>query len=438
MDYREQIIGLDTLVETNHGKRPYINFDNAATTPPCKEALDTLVILAPLYASAHRGSGFKSDATTAAYEHARHTIGSFVGAQPGQHVVIFCKNTTEAINKLAYRSRFAADDVVLVSGAEHHSNDLPWRSKATVYYIRVLPNGDLDEPHYLALLRQFGRRIKLVAVTGASNVTGAMPDIHWMARKAHEVGAKIFVDCAQLGAHAPISMGDLRDPAHLDYIALSAHKMYAPFGSGALVGRKDTFEEGSPDHAGGGTVTFVTHQTVDWAETPGKDEAGTPNVLGVVAFAAAVQFLQSIGFQNIIQKERELTRYALAHLHKIPGITVYGDTNTRRLGPRSCIIPFAIEGWPPYAVAEVLGDEYGIGVRSGCFCAQPYVACLLGVQDDSKRLRALPKKSQKQLLPGLVRISLAFYNTTDEIDELCIALEKIASRKFDTTRKGIY
>ena len=228
MDYREHILGLETLVHTKLGKRPYINFDNAATTPPCIDALTALTTLAPQYASVHRGAGFKSDVTTSAYEHARHTIESFVGALSGQHVVIFCKNTTEAINKLAYRIRTAPHDVILVSGAEHHSNDLPWRGKAEVHYIHVLPNGDLDEAHYLSLLRRFGGRIKLVAVTGASNVTGMMPDVHWMARKAHEAGAKIFVDCAQMAAHAPLRMGDLQDPDHLDYIALSAHKIYAP------------------------------------------------------------------------------------------------------------------------------------------------------------------------------------------------------------------
>lgn len=430
MNFSADIIGRKIVVPTRYGKRPYIHFDNAATTPACAAARDSVTELLPYYGSVHRGAGIKSEITTSAYEDARRVVKGFFGATAEEHTVIFTKNTTEAINKLARQFPFERDSIVLVSGMEHHSNDLPWRRSAIVKRIAVTPKGEIDEAHYLSLLRQYNRRIRLVAVTGASNVTGAMPDIHWMASKAHEVGAQIAVDCAQLAAHKSINMGSLEDPRHIDYIAVSGHKMYAPFGSGALVARKDAFMHGQPDHVGGGTVKFVTPTSVDWAETPARDEAGTPNVIGANALAHAAKFLQAIGFEKIAEQEKYLTKYTLLQLQKIPGITIYGSTDTARLATRSSIIPVTVEGAPPHLVAAVLGHEYGIGVRSGCFCAQPYVADLLKVSPaDIAQLRKNALSDQEQL-PGLVRISLSFYNTTEEVDRLIEALKAVAALSF--------
>lgn len=428
---RADILGADILVSTKHGKQQYVHFDNAATTPSCISALEGIMDLTPYYASVHRGSGMKSDVTTSAYEDARKVIAGFVGANAKEHVVIFTKNTTEAINKLAHQLSFKKGDIVIASAAEHHSNDLPWRRQAIVRYIDTTAEGDVDEIHYLALLRKYGNRVKLVAVTGASNVTGTMPDIHWMAVKAHEVGAQIMVDGAQLVAHKKVDVGRLDDPQHIDFLAFSAHKMYAPFGSGALVARKDVFMHGEPDHVGGGTVQFVTKSTIDWADTPERDEAGTPNVMGAVACARAAQFLQVTGFDKIVKREQHLTRYALTQLQKIPAVTLYGSTDVRRLNSRSCIIPFAVKGMSPHLVSAILGKEYGIGVRSGCFCAQPYVARLLGLRSSEiAHLRSKAAAGEARLLPGLVRVSLSFYNTEAEIDQLIEALHAIASGSF--------
>ena len=192
----------------------------------------------------HRGAGFKSRVSTAAYDDAHDTIARFVGADPSGNTVIFGKNTTEAINKLAYRFPLADDSVVLSTEMEHHSNDLPWRARAHVVRARVTGDGRLDEDDVDRLLAAYGSRVALVTVSGASNVTGFVQPIHRLARKAHAVGARILVDAAQLAPHRRIDVKPDDDPEHLDYVAISSHKMYAPFGTGALVGRRDTFLHG--------------------------------------------------------------------------------------------------------------------------------------------------------------------------------------------------
>lgn len=382
-----------------------------------------------MYASVHRGNGYKSRLSTQIYEDAHQQVASFVGANPDEHVVIFGKNTTEAINKLSYRLGLRKRDIVLISHLEHHSNDLPWRARATVQRIRMTVDGDVDRYHFKSLLSQYGSRIKLVAITGASNVTGSMPDVHWFAQHAHQVGAQILVDCAQLAAHQPINMGKLTDARHLDYVALSAHKMYAPFGTGALVGRKDMFMRGEPEYRGGGTVNYVSTKLVDWTLPPDVDEAGSPNVIGAAAMARACQALQAIGMPTIISHEKQVTDYALQQLRTIPGLKLYGhtDPSANRLG----VIPFSIAGVPAHLVAAVLGYEWGVGVRSGCFCAQPYVMDLMGLNRvDQHRVRHNILHKRRDKVPGLVRISLGLYNTMADIDWAVHALRSIASGDF--------
>lgn len=405
----------------------YVNFDNAASTPPLKAVMEAVNEFAPWYSSVHRGSGYKSRLSTNSYEDARSVVGRFVGADPEEHVVIFGKNTTEAINKLSYRLNLGKKDIVLISHLEHHSNDLPWRARSTVKRIRMTPQGGIDIAHCAALLRQYAGRVKLVAITGASNVTGHLPDVHKFARYAHQAGAQILIDCAQLAAHRPIDMRPLSDPSHLDYIALSGHKMYAPFGTGALIGRRDTFMHGKPEYAGGGTINLVTQSTIDWAMPPDSEEAGSPNVIGALALAKAMQTLQQIGLDTVARHEARLTRYALAKLREIPGIRIYGGQNPRNTANRSGVIPFTVKGVPSNLVAAILGFEWGIGVRSGCFCAHPFVMSLLGLGRKGEHLiRHAVLHRRRDLVPGLVRISFGLYNTSDEIDRLCAALDAIS------------
>ncbi len=428
---RERIVGVRQHVPTLNGEtRTYVNFDNAASTPVLQDVLDTVNTFMHWYSSVHRGTGFKSRVATQAYDDAREIVARFVGANPREHVVIFGKNTSEAINKLARRIPLAKDEVVLASQLEHHSNDLPWRAVASVDHVAANALGDLDEADFDRKLDRHRGRLKLVAVTGASNVTGFLPPIHRLAEKAHAAGAQILVDCAQLAPHRPISIGTLDDPAHLDYVALSAHKMYAPFGAGALIGRRDTFETGAPDYSGGGTIEIVTLDSVEWSAPPERDEAGSPNVVGAVALAAAVKALQSIGMTAIADHEAELTAYTLERLQSIDGVRIYGDPNPASTSSRLGVIPFNVDGMSHFKVAAILGAEFGIGVRNGCFCAHPYLLHLLGLShEESETVRHNILADDRREMPGMVRASFGMYNTAEEVDVFVDAVGRIARGK---------
>jgi cysteine desulfurase/selenocysteine lyase len=430
------VVGADQRVPVLDGtRRRYINLDNAASTPALHRVMDTVNGFMHWYSSVHRGAGFKSRVATQAYEDAREIVLDFVGADPATHVAIFGKNSTEAINKLAARLELDADDVVLVSQLEHHSNDLPWRARARVEHVRADALGGLDEAHLDVLLERFAGRVRIVAVTGGSNVTGHLPDIHRIAAKAHAAGAQIFVDAAQLAPHRAIDMRTLDDPAHLDYIAISAHKMYAPFGTGVLIGRRDTFERGAPDQRGGGTVKFVSQDDVSWADGPDRDEAGSPNVVGAVALAAAMQALSEEGMDRLAQHETMLTAHALAGLASIPGVRVYGDADPAHAIDRLGVITFNIEALPHALVASILSTEYAIGVRNGCFCAHPYLMHLLGIDAaEAAELRRDLLAGDRHAMPGMVRISFGLYNTLAEIDAFVAAIKVIARGEF----AGVY
>jgi len=421
--------GIDVQVPVLDGSHQrYINLDNAASTPPFKAVQQAINGFMVYYSSVHRGTGFKSQISTHAYEMSRQAVLQFVGGDLQRHVCIFGKNATEALNKLARRFPFNPHrDVVLTSGMEHHSNDLPWRAVANVIHIRLHPDGRLDEADFDTQLVKYSDRVALVAISGASNVTGYLNPIDRLAEKAHATGAQIAVDCAQLAPHRRVDMRSLEDPAHLDYVALSAHKLYAPFGTGALVGLRQTFERGDPDLSGGGTVEIVTLDDVVWADPPDREEAGSPNTIGAVALAAAIRQLEEIGLEAVANHEAELTAYALKIMPQVPGLQIYGDSDPTRAKERLGVIPFKIEGYSHFLVAAILGYEFGIGVRSGCFCAHPYILHLLGLTTEQARaVRERMLAGDKSDMPGLVRISFGLYNTLEDVDALVEALTYIA------------
>lgn len=431
-DVRQRVVGVRQSVPVlDGGKRPYINFDNAASTPALQEVLDTVNDFMHWYSSVHRGTGFKSRVASAAYEDARRIVRDFVGGNAREHIVIFGKNSSEAINKLAHCMALQNGDVVLVSLLEHHSNDLPWRAKCHVDFIATDAAGRLDEADFERLLEKYKGRVKLVAVTGASNVTGYVPDVRRLAVQAHRAGAQILVDCAQLAPHRALDMGELSDPAHFDYVSLSAHKMYAPFGTGALIARRDTFEHGEPEYCGGGTIDFVTRDSVLWAESPDRDEAGSPNVAGAVAMAAAIKSLNALGMDAIAEHEAGLMVYALGKLRGIPRLKLYGEAGSQAAEQRLGVIPFNVEGKSHFLVAAILGTEWGIGVRNGCFCAHPYIMHLLGIDgEELERVRTDILVQDRRAMPGMVRVSFGMYNTREEVDVLVAALTAITQDQF--------
>lgn len=431
--YRTMFVGHDVQVPLLGGRqRAYVNLDNAASTPALKAVQQAVDDFLPYYSSVHRGTGFKSQLSTHAYEQARQATLNFVGADPVEHTCIFGKNTTEAINKLARRFPFQEGrDIVLTTGMEHHSNDLPWRTRNQTVHTALLPDGRLDEDDFDARLEQYRGRVALVAITGASNVTGFLNPIERLARKAHAAGAQILVDTAQYAPHRQIIMGRLADPAHLDYISISAHKMYAPFGSGALIGRLDTFEHGDPEMVGGGTVEIVTLDDVTWAGPPDRDEAGSPNTVGVVALAAAIAQLEAIGMEAVARHEAELTAYALERLNAIPEVVIFGDRDPANAANRVGVIPLLVKGISHFKVASILGYEFGIGVRSGCFCAHPYILHLLGLSpEEAAQVRLAMLAGDKSNMPGLIRASFGLYNDVQDVDALVEALQLIVRGEY--------
>jgi len=415
---RSLVVGLDTMVPVlTGGRRVAINFDNAATTPPLKAVLQAVNEFVPWYASINRGAGHKSQHSTQCYEATREQVLGFIGGNPETETVIFVKNTTDAINKLAYRLYSCADNrnIIICTGMEHHSNDLPWRDKFAVEYVDIDQNGCLCLDDLEGKLRKRQGKVRLVTVTGASNVTGIINPIHTIARLAHQYGAEIMVDGAQLVPHRPVTMLEAEESEHLDYLVFSAHKMYAPFGIGVLVGKRDTFACGCSETVGGGTVEMVTPDLVIWAPPPERDEAGTPNVIGTVALSAAIRTLSRLDMDKLAAEEIELAGYLRKKMSVIAGVTLYGRTTTEN--DRVGIVSFNIDGLPHELAATILALEYGIAVRNGCFCAQPYIQRLLNIN----------KRDSQQAGNGMVRVSLGLYNTASEVDILIAAVKAVTS-----------
>ena len=412
------------------GTRRYVALDNAATTPPFAETLAAVNRMVSWYGSVHRGSGFKSRLSTDAYEAARHDVARFVGADPARDAVVFGRNATDMLNHLAAVYPFPPGAVVLVSGMEHHSNDLPWRRAARVVHVAVGDNGRLDERDLRLKVQEHGRRIALFAVTGASNVTGIVNPVHRWARWVHEAGGRIVVDAAQLAPHRPIAMLPHDHPEHLDLIVFSAHKLYAPFGTGVLVAPARLFDGMEPYQAGGGTVETVDFDHVAWASLPEREEAGTPNVLGAVALAASIRTYDEIGWPAIRDHERELAARAFDALGAIPGVSLHpaagdiDDTGEDRLG----VVAFNVRGLPHALVSEILADEWGIATRSGCFCAHPYVKRLLGLSlAEEAEAQQRIRRGDRSDTPGMVRASIGLQSTIEDIQLLAAAVEEIAA-----------
>ena len=426
------VIGADRTVPVLGGfERRYINLDNAASTPALACVRDTVNEFLEWYSNVHRGAGYKSRLSSWAFERARDRVARFVRADPKDEVVIFCKNATEAINRVAHRLPFREGDVVVTTVMEHHSNELPWRRAASVVHVGVLPDGRVDEEEIAARLSEHRGRVRLLAVSGASNVTGYVNPIHDWARLAHEAGAEILVDAAQLAPHRPIDMRPKSSPEHLDYVAFSAHKIYAPFGVGVLVANRAVFETGDPDLVGGGTVDIVDLESAYWTDLPDREEAGTPDIVGVVALARAIRAFEEIGWEALIRHEAALTAHALVRLKAIPDVVLYGDTDPSRAAERLGVIPFNVRGLPHALTAAVLSCEFGIGTRHGCFCAHPYVKELLHVSErEARQVESRILSRDRSVIPGTVRASFGIYNTPEDVTALAEALAAMSRRQF--------
>ncbi|AQZ68022.1 Cysteine desulfurase [[Actinomadura] parvosata subsp. kistnae] len=400
------VIGADLEVPVKGGRLVgYANLDYAASAP-CLEPVSAAVAAAlPAYSSVHRGAGYASQLTTARYEQARHTLRAFAGARPDD-AVIFTRNTTDATNLLA--GCLPAGTTTVVFDTEHHASLLPWPQA-----VRLTPPafpGAAVRAADEALAAIDGP--KLLVVTAASNVTGELWPIAALAHIARRHGARILVDAAQLVPHRKLNLTAL----DLDYVAFSGHKLYAPFGAGVLIGRRDWLAEGEPYLKGGGAVRSVGDD-VEWHDDPEpRHEAGTPNVLGAIALAAACDALSATGWTELVREEERLIARLRAGLASIPGVrelSLWGDDH-----PRVGIVSFTVAGYSAREVAEALSGEYGIGVRDGKFCAHPFVRHLLGTADGGC----------EDGTASAVRASIGIGTTQEHVDRLVEAVRDLVSR----------
>ena len=378
-----------------------IYFDNAATsqTPTC-----VINSISDYYnnhnSNIHRGVHSLSEEATEAYEAAREKIQIHFNAKHKEEI-IFTSGTTHSINIVSngFLDLIGEDDEIIVSGLEHHSNIVPWQMmcKKTNSKLKVIPldkNGELNLKEFKNLV---SKKTKLVFLNHVSNALGIINPIEEIIQISHSYNALVLIDGAQSAAHFKIDLQKL----NVDFFTASAHKLCGPTGVGFLYGKKELLEKIEPFMGGGEMISDVTFEKTTYAEVPHKFEAGTPNISGVIAFGVALDYMNSLGFENIRQYEDKLLKYATEKLKEIDGLIIYGDVKNK-----TSVISFNISGIHSYDIGSIL-DKYGVAVRTGQHCAQP-------IMDHFD-------------IPGTVRVSLSFINTFEEIDILQEAIIKAKS-----------
>ena len=414
---RDKMFGVDTLVPLKNGKLvPAISLDNSATTPPFKAVIQEIEKQLHHYGSVGRGKGQKSEHSTKTYDQGREVVKAFLGANDERYTTCYVNSTTDGMNKLASALIKSSGDLVLTTRMEHHAGDLPWKERATVVYAEVDELGRLNIDDLKRRLQFYNGAIKYVSVTATSNVTGYVNDVHAIAKIAHQHGALLIVDGAQIIAHRNFNMLGDSPEEQVDFFVFSAHKMYSPFGGGAVVGLTDVLNQHLPTFYGGGMVKTVCDQKVTYLKAPDAYEAGCPNYPGVIGMVKAMEILQTIGFDYIQQHEQRLLIKTIKGLQKLPKVILYGDSEnlTDRIG----IVVFNVEGLSSEAASDYLADHYAIAVRHAAFCAHPYV----------RRLTDEPESDNACTSPkGMVRVSFGIYNSDEEVDVFLKAMKQLVS-----------
>jgi cysteine desulfurase/selenocysteine lyase len=378
--------------------KPLVYFDNAATSQTPQHVVDVIVDYYSNYnANIHRGVHSLSQEATDKYELARHKVQKHFNAKHA-YEIIFTSGTTHGINLIAqgFTSFLKQGDDIIVSALEHHSNIVPWQMlcERTGANLRVIPMNDDGELIISELDKLLSDKTKLVFVNHISNALGTINPIEDIIKKAHQVGAAVLIDGAQACPHLIPDVQKL----NVDFYVVSAHKMCGPTGAGMLYGKEDWLKKLPPYQGGGEMIDEVTFQKTTYAGLPHKFEAGTPNICGGIAFGAAIDYMNAIGFEAIAKYEHELLEYATQKLLEIGGLKIYGTSKHK-----ASVISFNLEGIHPYDVGTIL-DKLGIAIRTGHHCAQP-------IMDFYK-------------IPGTARASFAFYNTKKEIDILVEGVKK--------------
>jgi len=387
------------LLQHLHGRKRLAYLDNAATTQKPRSVIQALrQYYETSNSNVHRALHVLAERATQGYEEARGKVARLIGADDTRSI-IFTRGTTESINLIAHgwgRKFVSRGDEIVLTEMEHHSNLVPWQLLAAevgahLRFVPVLEDGTLDLGAYRNLLN---RRTKLVSVTHVSNVLGTVNPVAEIAALAREAGARVAVDAAQSVPHRVVKVNDLG----CDFLSFSGHKMCGPTGIGALYGRPERLEEMAPFMGGGEMIEKVFADHATWAEIPHKFEAGTPNIAGAFGLAAAIDYLEGIGFEAIERHEKELTAYALSRLRGLPGLRIHGEAPER-----GGVVSFSLPGVHPHDAAQFL-DREGVAIRAGHHCAQPLMR-KLGVVATS-------------------RASLYVYNLEEDIDQLVAGLVK--------------
>jgi cysteine desulfurase/selenocysteine lyase len=378
--------------------KPLVYFDNGATTQKPQVVIDAIATYyQEINANIHRGVHTLSQLATDAYEASRTKIQNHINAQFA-HEVLFTSGTTHGVNLVAngFASILKAGDEVLVSALEHHSNIVPWQMlcEKTGAVLRVIPMNEKGELVMTEFDQLLSDKTKIVTVNHISNALGTINPIKYMIDKAHQFGAAVFIDGAQAVPHLKPNVQEL----DCDFYAFSGHKICGPTGTGILYGKEAWLNKLPPYQGGGEMIKEVTFEKTTYAELPHKFEAGTPNIAGGIVLGAAVDYMNSVGFDNIQKQELELLNYATEQLLAIEGLKIYGTAEEK-----TSVISFNIDGIHPYDIGTIV-DKLGIAVRTGHHCAQPIMNFFE--------------------IPGTIRASFAFYNTKEEIDSMVEAVKK--------------
>ena len=390
----------DILNTSVYGK-PLIYFDNAATTQKPRSVIETLTgYYTTLNSNIHRGAHYLSTTATEAYEQSRRKVQSFINAKH-PHEIVFTRGTTESINLVAssFAKRFLADgDEIIISGMEHHSNIVPWQMacEANNAKLRVIPFTDEGVLDMQAFKGLFSSHTKLVAVNHVSNTLGTINPIKDIVAYAHKQGVPVLIDGAQGISHIAVDVQDI----DCDFYCFSGHKMYAPMGVGVMYGKEAILNELPPYQGGGEMIKDVSFEKTTYNELPFKFEAGTPSVGDVLGLKTAIEFMETIGIDNIAKHEKMLLDYAMEQMKTVDGIRFIGTAPNK-----TSVVSFLVGNSHPYDVGTLL-DKLGVAVRTGHHCTQPIM--------------------ERYGIPGTVRASFAVYNTAEEIDAFVKALKRIA------------
>ncbi|MEV6011614.1 aminotransferase class V-fold PLP-dependent enzyme [Streptomyces sp. NPDC051976] len=418
------VLGHDVRVPlVTGGEVTYAALDYAASAPALQRVWDDVAAYAPYYGSVHRGAGYLSQLSTDLFEQSRETVAAFLGCRADDQVV-FTRSTTDSLNLLA--AVLPAGTRVFVFETEHHASLLPWERAegAEVTYLAAPRTPEQAVAALDVALHAAPKGPKLVCVTGASNVTGELWPVRELAAAAHRHGARIVLDAAQLAPHHPVDVAAL----DVDWVAFSGHKLYAPFGSGVLAGRADWLREAEPYLAGGGASRKVARRAdggvdVEWHTTAARHEAGSPNVIGVYAVAAACKALTEAGFDRLVSREQQLLarlREGLAEVPEVRVLSLFGED-----APRVGVLSFVVQGWNSSHFAAALSAEYGIGVRDGLFCAHPLVRTLLGGEPDAPGECGAPEAVPGERSLNAIRVSFGAGTPDEHIERFVRAVREL-------------